>query len=183
MQRASVVQFISPVACLAVLGLLACPFVSAAAFQIVWVVVGDAISSSGAQPARAGRHLFMASDLTEMSMDQIFVSDLDVEPKVSELTVGHRFCLTSLRINATGQNREPVKRAPLSVSVRQDHRNVLALKSRRQDICVQPEVAGEFPIRFTSLIPAADGTTRVAQVFLRVHEATATDALEPALSP
>ena len=116
-------------------------------------------------------------------MDQIFVSELDVEPKVSELTVGDRFCLTSLRINATGQNREPVKRAPLSVSVRQDHRNVLALKSRRQDICVQPEVAGEFPIRFTSLIPAADGTTRVAQVFLRVHEATATDALEPALSP
>jgi hypothetical protein len=182
MQRASVVQF-SSMACLAMLGLLASPFARTADFQIVWVAVGDAVTSSGSQPARAGRHLFMASDLAEMSLDQIFVRNLDVEPKVSELTVGHRFCLTSLRIDASGKNGEPVKRAPLSVSVRQDHRNVLALKSRKQDICVQPSAAGEYPIRFTSLIPAPDGTKEVAQVFLRVHEATANDALDPSLNP
>jgi hypothetical protein len=76
-----------------------------------------------------------------------------------------------------------VKRAPLSVSVRQDHRNVLALKSRKQDICVQPTAAGEYPVRFTSLIPAPDGKTEVAQIFLRVHEATANDGFQPSLSP
>ncbi|MFL6575746.1 MAG: hypothetical protein ACJ8MR_03970 [Povalibacter sp.] len=144
-------------------------------FQIVWVVVGDAVSSAGAEPGRAGRHLFMASDLAEMSMKQVSVSKLDVEPTVSSLTVGQRFCFTSLRIAATGANRSPVKRAPLSVSVRQDHRDVLGLESRSEDICVTPAAAGEYPVRFTSLIPAPDGTTRVAQVFIRVQEATASD--------
>ena len=183
MQRASVVQSIASIASLAMLSLVVRPVANAADFQIVWVVVGDAVTSSGAEPSRAGRHLFMASDLAEMSLDQISVRTLDVEPRVSEVTVGQRFCLTSLRIDASGKNGEPVKRAPLSVSVRQDHRNVLALKSRKQDICVQPSAAGEFPIRFTSLIPAPDGRTEVAQVFLRVHEATANDAIEPSLSP
>src|ERR1044072_436792 len=128
MQRASVVQFIASIASLGMLGLAGRPVATAADFQIVWGVVGDAVTSSGAEPSRAGRHLSMASDLAEMSLNQISVRNLDVEPKVSEITVGHRFCLTSLRIDASGKNGEPVKRAPLSVSVRQDHRSVLALK-------------------------------------------------------
>ena len=149
----------------------------AGAFQIVWVVVGDAMTSAGDRPSRAGRHLFMAADLANMALKQVSVNAVDVEPTVSPLTVGQRFCLSSLRIAAKGADRSWVKSAPLSVSVRQDQRDALGLETRNQDICVRPSTAGEFPIRFTSLLPASDGTARVAQVFLRVHEATASDTL------
>ncbi len=149
-----------------------------ASFQIVWVVVGDAITSTGAQPVRAGRHLFMAADLAELSLNQVSVNKVDVQPAVSVLSIGQRFCLSSLKILARDEDRALIQRAPFSVSVRQDQRDALRLQSRKQDICVTPRVAGEFPIRFTSMLPAPDGTTRVAQVYLRVDaaaEATASD--------
>jgi hypothetical protein len=175
MQRANVVQFISWCACL-VVGLLSLTANAySAGFQIVWVVVGDAVSSAGDQPTKAGKHLFMASDIAEMSLAQVSVNGLNVQPTVSSLVVGQSFCFTSLRIAATGKDRSLVKHAPLSVSVRQDHRDALQLQTRKQDICVRPSTAGEYPIRFTSLIPAPDGGMRTAQVFLRVQEATASD--------
>lgn len=141
----------------------------AADFQIVWVTIGDAAAVSGGSPVRAGRHLFMASELAQFALRQVSVARVEVSPEIKDLAIGERFCLTSLRITAVDGQREPVKQAPLSVSVRQDHRDTLGLERRKNDICVRPIAAGEYPIRFTSLVPAADGTTRGAQMFLRVH--------------
>ncbi|MBB6093142.1 hypothetical protein HNQ60_002020 [Povalibacter uvarum] len=145
------------------------PRAQAADFQIVWVVVGDAASSAGDQPAQAGRHLFMASDLADFALKRVAISRVETDPAVIALNVGERFCLTSLKIIASQQDRSIVKRAPLSVSVRQDQRDAMGLERRKNDICVHPDTAGEYPIRFTSLLPANDGSTRGAQIFVRVQ--------------
>lgn len=141
----------------------------AADFQIVWVVIGEAAASAGDQPVSAGRHLFMASELASFSLKNVTVARIDAEPVITSLAVGERFCLTSLKITASSADRSIVKHAPLSVSVRQDHKDALYLERRKDNICVRPTTPGEFPIRFTSLLPAADGTTRGAQIFVRVH--------------
>ena len=137
-------------------------------FQIVWVTIGDAETSAADGPARAGRHLFMASDLTDMSLKQISVARIDVTPVISTLAVGQRFCLTSLRMAAMAPDGSPVKQAPLSVAVRQDHRDTLGIELGKNDICMRPIAAGEYPVRLTSVLPAKDGTARGAQIFLRV---------------
>jgi hypothetical protein len=177
MSRITVPRLSSTLGCLLLAGLSATgPVASSRDLNVVWVVVGDAVTSSGGNaPSEAGRHLFMATDLAEMSLKQVSVTKVSVDPPVSSLSVGQRFCLTSLRIAASGRDRTLIKRAPLTVSVRQDHRDALALESGKEDICVRPAAAGEYPIRFTSLLPAPDGSTRVTQIFLRVQEATASD--------
>ncbi len=144
--------------------------VRATDFQIVWVIIGEVATPAGQQPVQAGRQLFMASDLAELTLRQVRVARVEAEPVVTSLAIGEQLCLTSLRINASAQDQSLVKQAPLSVSVRQDHRDALRLERRKDDICVHPVSAGEYPIRFTSLLPAADGSTRGAQIFVRVRQ-------------
>lgn len=158
------------------------PAPRAADFQIVWVVIGEAAASAGDQPVSAGRHLFMASELASFSLRNVKIARIDAEPVITSLAVGERFCLTSLKITASSADRSIVKHAPLSISVRQDHKDALYLERRKDDICVRPTIPGEFPIRFTSLLPAADGTTRGAQIFVRVHDAAAEGKASGALS-
>jgi hypothetical protein len=142
-------------------------------FQIVWVVVGDVATTAGDRPVEAGKHLFMANDLAELSLDQIRIARVDADPAVTELKVGDRFCLSSLRIVASEADKAIVKGAPLSVSVRQDHRDSLQLRYTKRDICMRPVLAGEYPVRFSSLLPAEDGSTRGAQIYLRVSDVRA----------
>lgn len=137
-------------------------------FQIVWITIGDAATAAGDRPVQAGKHLFMASDLADLSLKRVTVSRIDVDPAVTPLRTGQRFCVSSLRIVASAPDGSMVKRAPLSVSVRQDHRDSLQLKVTNRDICMRPSEAGEYSIRFASMLPAADGSTRGAQIFLRV---------------
>lgn len=151
-------------------------------FQIVWVVIGEAAAAVGDQPVSVGRHLFMASELASFSLRNITVARIEAEPVVTNLAVGQRFCLTSLKITASGPDRSPVKRAPLSISIRQDHKDALDLERSKDDICVRPTIAGEFPIRFTSLLPSADGSTRGAQIFVRVHDAAGAGEDDSAVS-
>jgi hypothetical protein len=139
-------------------------------FQIVWVVIGEASTSSKSAPSRAGRQLFDGGDLASLSLKDVHVANVDVEPVVSEIHVGDEWCLSSLSIQAFGPQREPIPAAPLSVSVRQDHREHLGLQRSRKDICLRPVKPGEYSVRLTSLLPAPDGSMRGAQVFLRVAE-------------
>jgi hypothetical protein len=139
-------------------------------FQIVWINVGEAASAADGERARAGRQLFMAPDLVEMSLKKVTVAKVDVEPSTIELKVGERFCLTSLDIQATSDDRAGVLDAPLSVSVRQDQRERLSIRREKHNICFTPTASGEYPVRFNSLLPARDGTTRGAQIFLRVAQ-------------
>lgn len=144
------------------------------AFQIVWVVIGEASSPTDNGSAHAGRQLFMGSDLVSKSLANIKIEQVDVQPAMNEITVGERLCLTSMNIRALGPERAPVAGAPLSVSVRQDHKHRLGLRRSMRDICVRPNVPGEYPLRFTSMLPAQDGTVRGAQVFVRVSDPNAT---------
>ena len=138
-------------------------------FQIVWVAVGEAEATTGNKP-RAGSHLFMASDLMALSMKNVKVARVEVLPSVSTVPAGQRLCVSSLSIKAFDAGGGAVKRAPLSISVRQDQKQKLVLDRDKSDICVTPTVPGEYPIRFASLLPANDGTMRGAQIFVRVTD-------------
>lgn len=151
------------------------PIVSESPFQIVWVVIGEAASGVGNGSTHAGRQLFMASDLMSKSLANIKVEQVEVTPVVSALVVGERLCLTAMNIRTLGPNRQLVKAAPLSIAVRQDHKQRLGLNRTRRDICVSPNAAGEYPLRLTSMLPARDGTMRGAQVFIRVSDPHAPD--------
>lgn len=144
-------------------------------FQIVWVVIGEASSGSDKDPAYAGRQLFMASDLVSKSLDNVRIERVEVEPVVNELTKGQRLCLAKMSIRTLGPGKERVGGAPLSISVRQDHKPRLGLKRSKRDICLQPTEAGEYPVRLTSMLPASDGSTRGAQVYLRVSDPNKTN--------
>ena len=144
-----------------------------AEFQIVWVVIGEAASADETHAARAGRQLFMASDLLALSLENIRVVHVDVEPAVLEIGIGEELCLTSLQIRAYDSDRQAIAGAPLSVSIRQDHRRHLRPRRSRRNICLRPDVAGEYSVRMTSLLPAPDGTMRGAQVFVRVADRAA----------
>ena len=139
-------------------------------FQIVWVVVGEASTSDRSDPPRAGRRLFDGGDLASLSLKNVRVTSVEVEPVVSVISVGDEWCLSSLRMHAFGPQREPIPAAPLSISVRQDHREHIGLQHSRLDICLHPAKPGEYSVRLTSLLPAPDGSMRGAQVFLRVAE-------------
>lgn len=162
--------------CGAALMTCVCARLAAQSFQIVWVVVGEAEANVGDRPPRAGRHLFMASELMTFSMKNVKVSRIDVSPAVTEITAGVRLCVSSLNIKAYGDEGAALESAPLSISVRQDQKQKLTLTRERNDICVTPSAAGEYPMRFASLLPARDGTTRGAQIFLRVAAANAAAA-------
>jgi hypothetical protein len=159
-------------------GLIGAPWQTAQSqspFQIVWVVIGEAASATDKGSAHAGRQLFMASDLVSRSLANVKIEQVDVTPVISELAIGERLCLTAMNIRTLGPGREPVGEAPLSISVRQDHKQRLGLSRSKRDICVTPTDAGEYPLRLTSMLPANDGTMRGAQVFIRVRTTEDTD--------
>lgn len=146
--------------------------------QIVWVVIGEAAGAAHNDPVRAGRHLFMAKELAEFTLKHIEVARVDAQPTVVELAVGERFCVTSLSLVGFTAAGEAIKGSPMTISVRQDHKEPMGLDRSKKDICVKGVSAGEYPIRFSSLLPAKDGTNRGAQVFVRVREATARNETE-----
>jgi hypothetical protein len=142
-------------------------------FQIVWVQVGEAASADKNGVVRAGRRLFDVSDLAELSLDNIRITQVEALPIVTELRVGKEWCLPQLQIKALGADGAPTPAAPLSITVRQDHREHIGLLRTRKNICLKPTQPGEYPLRLTSLLPAPDGSTRGAQIFLRVAEDSA----------
>lgn len=142
-------------------------------FQIVWVNVGEVATADAAGNARAGRRLFDAGDLASLTLANVRIGRVEVEPATIRLHVGQQWCLTSLAMHAFGPDRQFVPAAPLSITVRQDHREHIGLRRSRKDICVRPVSAGEYPVRFTSLLPAPDGSMRGAQIFITVVDAAA----------
>jgi hypothetical protein len=136
-------------------------------YQVAWVVIGDAAAADDQGQVRAGTQLFRASDLLKLSLNDVKVARVSVEPVVTQLTVGAQVCISSLAIRAYAPDQQPISGAPLSISVRQDQRDRLRKTRSKGDICLRPEQAGEYPVRLTSLVPAPDGSVRGAQIFLR----------------
>src|SRR5262245_16506549 len=121
-------------------------------FRIAWTDVGEVTSAAGANAAAM--------------QPGTKVARVDVEPTSLEVAVGKQVCMSSLQLVAFGADRRPIAGVPLVIAVRQDHKPQLQL-THLQGICMRPARKGEYPIRFTSKVPASDDTLRGAQIFLR----------------
>lgn len=142
-------------AAVALLAGLMCPVpgvAQTADFKIAWTTVGQVMSSGGneAAPIQRGTKIVR----------------VDVQPTIVEVAVGKQVCMGSLQVRAFGADGRPIAEAPLEIAVRQDHKPQLQL-THAKDICMRPARSGEYPIRFTSKVPAPDDTLRGAQVFVR----------------
>ena len=134
---------------------LICPVLGMAQsvdFKVAWTTIGEVASSAGNPAAMIQRGTKIAR--------------VDVQPTVVEVAVGKQVCIGPLQVRAFGADGKPVAGAPLSIEVREDHRRQLQL-THSKGICMRPARSGEYPIRFTSKLPAADDTLRGAQIFLR----------------
>ena len=122
-------------------------------FKVAWTNIGEAVS---------------AADSAAAAMQPgTKIARVDVQPMIVEVAVGKQVCISSMQIRAFGADGRPIAGAPLVISARQDHKPQLQL-TRLQGICMRPVRSGEYPLRFTSKVPAPDDSLRGAQVFLRV---------------
>jgi hypothetical protein len=147
-------QHLLPTVAVALLGLIA-PIqgtAQVADFKISWTTIGEVVSST------AGNAVTMQPGTK--------VARVDVQPTIVEVAVGKQVCIGSLQVLAFGADGRPIAGAPLVIAVRQDHKPQLQL-THAKGICMRPARKGEYPIRFTSKVPAADDTLRGAQIFLR----------------
>ena len=129
-----------------------CLAAAAQDFKIQWSTVGEVVSAAkDAVPMQGGAK----------------VVRVDVEPAIVPLTVGKQVCLSTLQMHAFGPDGRALAGAPLTIEIRQDQRLDLQLTRPNGDLCMRPVRPAEYPIRFTSKLPAPDDTRRGAQIFLR----------------
>ncbi len=121
-------------------------------FKVVWSTLGE-VPSAGkdAAPIQRGAK----------------VVRVDVQPAIVEVAAGTQVCISALQVHAFGPDGRALAGAPVTIAVREDHKQQLQLTRPKGDICMRPARQGEYPIRFTSKLPAPDDTLRGAQVFLR----------------
>jgi hypothetical protein len=132
--------------------LAAVPVSFAQDFKILWTTIGEVVS--------AGK------DTVPIQRSSKVVR-VDVEPAIVPITVGKQTCISTLQVRAVGPDGRGLAGAPLTISVRDDQKLQLRLTRPSGDLCMRPESPGEYPIRFTSKLPAPDDTQRGAQIFLR----------------
>jgi hypothetical protein len=147
-------HLVSRAAVVALIGLVA-PIQGAAQlanFKVAWTTIGEVVSAAAgnAAPLQPGTK----------------VMRIDVQPTIVEVAVGTQVCVGALQVLAFDAQRRPIAGVPLVMAVRQDHKPQLQL-THAKGICMRPARKGEYPIRFTSKVPAPDDTLRGAQVFLR----------------
>ena len=131
-----------------------CLAAAAQDFKIQWSTVGEVVSAGkDAVPIQGGAK----------------VVRVDVEPAIVPLTVGKQVCLSTLQMRAFGPDGRAFAGAPLTIEIRQDQRLDLQLSRPNGDLCMRPARPAEYPIRFTSKLPAPDDTKRGAQIFLRTN--------------
>jgi hypothetical protein len=137
----------------AALAVSCCLAVTAQDFKILWSAVGE-VASAGkdAVPVQAGAK----------------VVRVEVEPAIVTLAVGKQICISTLQRRAFGPDGRALAGVALTIEIRQDQRLDLQLTRPNGDLCMRPARPAEYPIRFTSKLPAPDDTKRGAQIFLRV---------------
>jgi hypothetical protein len=123
-------------------------------FDVVWSTLGERLS--------AGKDAVAVQRATR-------VVRVDVQPSVIEVAAGTQVCLSSMRIQAFGPDGRSIAGAPVIVEVRENHKLDLQLTRPKGDICMRPASPGEYPIRFTSKLPAPNDAVHGAQVFLRAR--------------
>jgi hypothetical protein len=144
---------------------------SALDFQVAWIAIGEAAASAGDGSVHAARELVPIADLAQrLTRNGAKVARVAAEPPVLEVMIGEQVCFSALHIRAFGADGRQISGVPLSITVREDLREKLQLARSTRDICVRPSRGGEYPIRFTSKLPAPDGSSRGAQVFVRASD-------------
>jgi hypothetical protein len=122
-------------------------------FKVLWSTVGEVVSAGkDAVPVQSGSK----------------VVRVDVEPAILPITAGKQVCVSTLQVRAFGPDGRALAGAPLSIVIREDQKLQLQLTHPKGDLCMHPASSGEYPIRFTSKLPAPDDTKRGAQIYLRV---------------
>ena len=137
-----------------VLAVAGCLAAAAQDFKIVWSTVGEVVS--------AGK------DAVPIQRSSKVVR-VDVEPAIVPVAVGKQVCLSTLQMRAFGPDGRALAGAPLTVEIRQDQKLNLQLTRANGDLCMRPAHPAEYPVRFTSKLPAPDDTKRGAQIFLRAN--------------
>ena len=91
-----------------------------------------------------------------------------MQPAELSVPLGKQVCISTLDVRAFTADGQALAGAPLTMTIREDQKLALQLTRPKGDFCVRPASPGEYPIRFTSKVPAPDATLRGAQIFLRV---------------
>lgn len=94
---------------------------------------------------------------------------VDVQPAIVEVAAGKQVCISAFQLSAFGALGRPLAGAPLEIAIRQSHKLRLQPTRPKGDLCLRPSQPGEYPVRFTSKLPAPDETVRGAQVFIRAR--------------
>jgi hypothetical protein len=121
-------------------------------FKIQWTTAGEVVS--------AGKDTLPVQRSSK-------VVRVDVQPAVLPITVGKQVCVSTLQLRAFGPDGRGLAGAPLTIEIRADQKLQLQLTRPNGDLCMRPASVGEYPIRFTSKLPAPDDSQRGAQIFLR----------------
>lgn len=137
-----------------VLAVGCCLTAGAQDFKILWSPVGEVVAAAkdGVPSQRSAK-----------------VVRVDVEPAIVPVAVGKQVCLSALRMRAFGPDGAALAGVPLTIEIRGDQRLDLQLTRPNGDLCMRPARPAEYPIRFTSKLPAPDDTKRGAQIYLRVN--------------
>jgi hypothetical protein len=137
-----------------VLSVGSCPGAVAQDFKVLWSTVGEVVSA-GKDAVPVGR--------------SSKVVRVDVEPAILPIAVGKQVCVSAFQLRAFAPDGRALAGAPLSIVIREDQKLPLQLTHPKGDLCMRASAAGEYPIRFTSKLPAPDATLRGAQIYLRVN--------------
>lgn len=133
--------------------LAAIPSTFAQDFKVQWSTLGEAVSAGkDAVPIQRGAK----------------VVRVDVQPSILPVALGKQVCISALQLRAFGADGRALAGAPLAIAIREDQKLQLQLTRPKGDFCMRPASPGEYPVRFTSKLPAPDDTLRGAQIFLRV---------------
>jgi hypothetical protein len=122
-------------------------------FKVVWSTVAEVVS--------AGKEAVPVERSSK-------VVRVDVEPAILPIAVGKQVCVSAFQLRAFAPDGRALAGVPLSIGIREDQKLPLQLTHPKGDLCMRPSAAGEYPIRFTSKLPAPDDTQRGAQIYLRV---------------
>jgi hypothetical protein len=123
-------------------------------FEVAWSTVGEVVSKG--------------KDTVPVQQSSKVVR-VDVQPVVVPIAPGKQVCISTLEVRAFTADGHPLAGAPLTITIREDQKVQLQLARPKGDLCMHPTDPGEYPIRFTSKLPAPDATLRGAQIFLRVQ--------------
>jgi hypothetical protein len=142
--------------------------IAAAGLIWAWAVTAAAAETADFKLAwtNVGQVLSRAEKDAVMLQHDVKIARVDVQPTILKVQTGKQVCIGALQVRTFDPDGHPIAAVPLDMAVREDQKLQLRITHTR-GVCMRPARQGEYPIRFTSKVPAADDTLRGAQIFLR----------------